>query len=178
MNEKDYIDVDFVDVKKEQEEPKEKDVTIRTDPLSIISKDLVGGFFGSINTLTSSIKEYNMCKQQEQTKRTQIKAQMKVQIEAIQAKKEMVLQLIEKDHDQKMAEIEKLHQAAMAGLENIRIMVEATAKNGDMDAMLSLIQAQTTFVEMSNRSQLELMKNIEHSPVQLSEPGKPIAYIE
>lgn len=178
MNEKDYIDVDFVDVKKEQEEPKEKDVTIRTDPLSIISKDLVGGFFGSINTLTSSIKEYNMCKQQEQTKRNAIKAQMKVQIEAIQANKEKFLKLIEEDNDRKMAEIEDFHNQTMKTLDIIQKNSEVALKNGDNEMVLSLMQMLITFSEINNRERLRLMEMSGRSPVQLSEPGKPIAYIE
>ena len=77
------------------------------------------GAFRMVNTLTSSVKEYNMCRQQEQTKRAAIKAQMKVQIEDIQARKEVYLQALQDQHQIQMAQIEMFHQQTMACLESI-----------------------------------------------------------
>ena len=82
MSQKNYIDVDFTEVKEKPEKQENKDITICADPVSTF----FNGAFGMVNTLTSSVKEYNMCRQQEQTKRAAIKAQMKVQIEDIQAR--------------------------------------------------------------------------------------------
>ena len=175
MNQKEYIDVDFVDVTEEkQEKQKEEDVTICADPIST----LINGVCGIVNTLTSSITEYNMCRQQEQTKRAAIKAQMKVQIEQINAQKEVYLKALENRHQENMAQIEVLHQRTISSLENIRIGVEAASKIGDMEAVLSLIQLQTTFVEMDTKSQLSLMDKTSNPLMGLPKQSEPIGYLE
>lgn len=174
MNQKEYIDVDFVDVTEEKQEKQKEDVTICTDPIST----LINGVCGIVNTLTSSITEYNMCRQQEQTKRAAIKAQMKVQIEQINAQKEVCLKALENRHQENMAQIEVLHQRTISGLENIRIGVEAASKIGDMETVLSLIQAQTIFVEMNNKSQLALMDKTSNPLMGLPKQSEPIGYLE
>lgn len=174
MSQKDYIDVDFTEVKEKSEKQENQDITICADPVSTF----FNGAFGMVNTLTSSVKEYNMCRQQEQTKRAAIKAQMKVQIEDIQARKEVYLQALQDQHQIQMAQIEVFHQQTMACLESIRLSIETASKNGDHDLLLSLIQAQTTFVEINNQSQMKLMEHMNHSAVALPEQKKPVGYIE
>ncbi len=174
MSQKNYIDVDFTEVKEKPEKQENKDITICADPVSTF----FNGAFGMVNTLTSSVKEYNMCRQQEQTKRVAIKAQMKVQIEEIQARKEVYLQALQDQHQIQMAQIEMFHQQTMACLESIRLSIETASKNGDHDLLLSLIQAQTTFVEINNQSQMKLMEHMNHSAVALPEQKTPAGYIE
>ena len=166
MSQKNYIDVDFTEVKEKPEKQENKDITICADPVSTF----FNGAFGMVNTLTSSVKEYNMCRQQEQTKRAAIKAQMKVQIEDIQA--------LQDQHQLQMAQIEMFHQQTMTCLESIRLSIETASKNGDHDLLLSLIQAQTTFVEINNQSQMKLMEHMNHSAVALPEQKTPAGYIE
>mgnify|MGYP004488384123 CR=1 FL=1 len=62
-------------------------------------------------------------------------------------------------------------------IDEIHTLVTAS-KNGDHDLLLSLIQAQTTFVEINNQSQMKLMEHMNHSAVALPEQKTPAGYIE
>ena len=51
MSQKNYIDVDFTEVKEKPEKQENKDITICADPVSTF----FNGAFGMVNTLTSSV---------------------------------------------------------------------------------------------------------------------------
>ena len=71
--EKEYIDVSYTECE-DTPQNKNGDITICADPASAA----ISGFFGAVNNITNSIKEYNICKQQEETKRAEIKARLKL----------------------------------------------------------------------------------------------------
>ncbi|MDE6087193.1 MAG: hypothetical protein K2G25_02275, partial [Oscillospiraceae bacterium] len=85
------IDVDYVEVENDTDDKKEPvDITINADPAST----LFSGIANVVNNITNSVKEYNMCRQQEETKRAAIKAQLKAELAQINAKKEVLLQVL------------------------------------------------------------------------------------
>ena len=69
---KDYIDVEYAEVK--QESKPHDDITVNTDPFSAA----ISGLCGVVNNITSAVKEYNICRQQEETRRAEIHANMKI----------------------------------------------------------------------------------------------------
>ena len=80
---KEYIDVDWTEC---EDKPQYKN-GVYTDPASA----LISGICGVANNITCAIREYNICKQQEETKRTEIKARLKLGLAEIKVKKEVIL---------------------------------------------------------------------------------------
>ena len=88
MSENEIIDVEYSETDNNSES---KDIVVNADPMSAA----VNGFFGAVNHITDAVKEYNICHEQEETKRAEIRAKLKLGMAEINAKKEIVLKQLE-----------------------------------------------------------------------------------
>ena len=151
-----YIDVEYTTINDESGKDDEKDITIRADPISTGIHDICN----VVNNLTDSIKEYNICKQQENTKRAEIKARMETCIAYINAEKEKIFKELDNRYAIQMKFIEELHYRTCLSLEPIRTAIEDASKSGDVETVLSLINVQTTVLEFLNKSALDTMDRV------------------
>lgn len=134
------------------------DITINADP----GAAAVTGLFRSIDNVTNAVREYNMCKQQEKTKREEIKAQMKVQIETIHAQKEAYLKRLEAQHTKDMFELKQSYDMLRLELdrfsEGIRAGIEIARETKDMAGLCQLLETQRYVIRDINEAQLKNME--------------------
>lgn len=155
---KEYIDVDYTEVDEEKNNGANKDITINTDPFSAA----ISGIFGAVNNVTNAVKEYNICKQQEQTKRTAIKAQMKIEMENIHAKKELCMKLLEEQHEIKMLQIKTFYQQFEKSLKDVSNAVqgaiEVAKETKDFSAVCDLLEIERQILKESSEAELKQME--------------------
>lgn len=152
--EKEYIDVEYTEVDDKNNDKNGGDITVNANPLST----LISEAFGLVNNFTNSVKEYNICKQQEQTKRAAIKAQMKVEMEKIHIQREAILKYLENQHEQKMESINQMYSQTNKVLDQICDAIHSAIKIaenlGDFSEVIKLIETESDFLK--TRSDIEL----------------------
>lgn len=157
MQEK-YIDVDYQEIDETKEKVKDKDIVINADPLSA----LISGAFSSINNLTNAVKEYTVCKQQEETKRADIKAKMKVEIEKINAQKELYLKYIDNKHEEEMLKIQNFYQQYGIKLDHfsnaIYAAVEVAKETKNFSDVCMLLELEHTIMKENSEVELKFME--------------------
>lgn len=178
LKETDYIDVDFSEVEENPNDKKEpENITINTDPISA----LFSGFFSALNTATESIKEYNICRQQEETKRSAIKAQMKVQLAQINAEKELFLQMLEDKHQIDMLfinhELQQSTKMLDRALNAVDKALEKAETENDFKTVIELIKYAQDISEMRSRIDLQLMDKVYSSNTVSIATKQPIGYL-
>ena len=97
--EKSIIDVDYTEIEDSGNKETNGDITVNTNPISTIIHDTVSGVFEIVNNVTNAVKEYNICRQQEETKRAEIRAYLKIGVAEINAKKEVLLKQLDNQHE-------------------------------------------------------------------------------
>lgn len=165
---KEYIDVDYTEADNQSQSQNENDnnITINTDPLSA----LISGAFNSVNNLTNAVKEYNICKQQEQTKRTAIKAQMKIEMEKINMQKDAILAYIENHHEEKMAYINHIYsqtnQLLNSACDAVHSAIKIAQESGDFSQVMDLIDKEANLLKICSEFELKQMELLQstHSP--------------
>lgn len=178
--ENEIIDADYVEVDSDTNDKKEPaDITVNTDPISA----LFSGIASVVNTVTNSVKEYNMCRQQEETKRAAIKAQLKVELAQIEAKKEAFLQALENKHEIDKMLINNEHQYTMKLLDSavsaVDSAVEQAKKNNDFTAVIDLLKASCELIDMRSKINLQIMDKVcSSNPVNTIDCKSPIGYLE
>ncbi|MDE6034839.1 MAG: hypothetical protein K2G36_02905 [Ruminococcus sp.] len=176
--EKEYIDVSYTECE-DTPQNKNGDITICTDPASAA----ISGFFGAVNNITNSIKEYNICKQQEETKRAEIKARLKLGLAEIQAKKEIILTQMNQEHELKMLYIQNnyiiMNRKLDEALEFTRTAIEIAKANKDMSELIDFMKAQAEICQIRPQFILEQMdKTIAQSNSQRITFGQTKGYLE
>lgn len=178
---KEYIDVDYTEIDDNSGDKKENpaDITINTDPLSA----LFSGIANVINTTTNSIKEYNMCRQQEETKRAAIKAQLKVELAQINTQKEKFLKALEYKHEINKMFINHEHQKTMKLLDSALSAVDEALqnakKNNDFTIVIELLKYANNMTEMHSYLNLQLMDKVylNNSDTATIEINSPKGYL-
>ena len=131
------------------------------------------GLSGIINNITESLKEYKMYTQQEQTKRGQINAELKLGLAEINAKKEVVLKQLDDRHKMNMQYIEYIHETVMkeldVGIEAVRAAIDAASETKDFSAVKMLIDTNNEFVQLRNEFTLKLMDKTNEKLLFISE---------
>ena len=162
----DFIEAEY-EVIPEQAQKEQKpdkrggDITINADPFSAF----ISGAFGTVNNITNAVKEYGMCKQQEETKRAEIKAQMKVQIEQIRFQRDMCLKYLEDKHQEQMAIIQNHHEKHMKLLDNMSRRIDKAIEMADSELVHDLLRAEAHVIEISNELELKYMELSGSSPL-------------
>lgn len=177
---KEIIDVDYVEVDDTADDKKEPvDITVNADPFSA----LFSGVASIVNNVTNSVKEYNMCRQQEETKRAAIKAQLKAELARINLQKEVFLKALENKHEIDKMLINNEHQKAMKRIEEmhsfLNVAVEMAKQSNDVEILLNCIQTYNHFIEIESKINLQIMDKVYSSnPVNTIDCNSPIGYLE
>ena len=156
MMEKEYIDVDWTECEDEPQ-PKNSNITICAD----LASAMISGICGVVNNITNSIKEYNMCKQQEETKRAEIRANLKLGLAKINAQKEILLTQMNQEHEVKMLHIQNYYAIMMrdldVALETTRAAIEIAKETKDISGLIDIMKAQTEMSQIRSHFMLEQM---------------------
>ena len=110
-----------------------------------------------------------MCRQQEQTKRTQeqtkqtaIKAQMKVELEKIHSKEKLFLNAMNNQHKENMQRIqnyrEKFKQVMLIISKAIDSAIKISEQSGDYSEVCRLIELNCSVMERINDMEIKNMK--------------------
>ncbi|MCM1507929.1 MAG: hypothetical protein NC177_12475 [Ruminococcus flavefaciens] len=154
--ENEYIDVDWTECEDDTQSGN-KNMTICTDPLSAV----VSSICGVADNITNAIKEYNMCRQQEETKRSEIKACLKLGLAEIKAKKEVILTQMNNEHELKIQFIQNYHEVMSRELdmvlETTRTAIEIAKEQNDMSGLIELMKVQSEISRIYSQSLLEHM---------------------
>lgn len=152
-----FIDVDYVEVDNDEDKKEPVDININADPLSA----LFSGIASIANNVTNSVKEYNMCRQQEETKRAAIKAQLKADLAKIEAQKKLFQQALENNHEINKMLINNEHQYTIEMIDTaisaINSASEQAKKNGDFSTVIDLMKFASQFIDMRSKYNLQLM---------------------
>lgn len=181
MYEKEIIDVDYIeyDDKSDDDNKTPGDVTINADPLSTLFHEV-----GSIvNNVTMSIKEYNICRQQEKTKREEIRAYLKMGLEQIRSQKEVMLKQLEVCHEEEMRLIQNEHETTMKLIDVcisvIGTAVETAKETKDFSSVIELMRYSGELADMRSKVNMQLMKHTSsNAPVITIGSSLPKGYLE
>lgn len=164
MYEEKIIDVNYIecDEKPDKDNNTSGNVTINADPLSTLFHEAVSGICGIVNNVTTSIKEYNICRQQEQTKREEIRAYLKMGLEQIQSQKEIMMKQLEFRHEADMAFIQHEHEVTMKLIDSsisvIDSAVETAKETKDFSVVIELMKYSGELADMRSKVNLQLME--------------------
>lgn len=162
--EKSIIDVDYTEIEDSGNKETNGDITVNANPISTIIHDTVSGVFGIVNNVTNAVKEYNICRQQEETKRAEIRAYLKIGVAEINAKKEVLLKQLDNQHELKLEYIRSINEAVMkqldAGIEAIKSAIEVAKETKDFSSVIELMNVNNTFIETRSTFTLQLMDRI------------------
>ncbi len=132
------------------------------------------------NNVTNSIKEYSMFKEQEKTKRAEIKMQLKIGLEQIQAQKEVLLTDLNNRHERDMTMIRAIDEQINKGLDNytntINGAIEAAKKTNDFSAVMDLLEMMNSAQKASMEFKLRMMDKTSGMP-RLDDNSKPFGYL-
>lgn len=168
------IDVDYkilsADNDENAPEKQDTDITINADPISA----LISGFCGVVNGLTDAVKEYNICKQQEQTKRAEIKAQMKIAVEQINAQKELCLRVLDHQHEIAMLQIQEFYKQYRMALEDassaVHSALEVAKESKNFSDVCALLEMERNILKDSSEAELKFMELSSHAQLQGLKP--------
>lgn len=180
---KDYVDVEYKECEKEN--PKEKtNVTINTNPISTAIHETVSGVCGIVNNVTNAVKEYNMCRQQEETKRAEIRAYLKIGLAEIDAKKEILIKQLDNQHELDIRYIKDYHEMVMkqldAGIDAIKVAIDVAKETKDFTSVIEMMNVNNKFIETRSEFTLQLMDRTggRDSVAMISSNSRPMGYIE
>lgn len=182
---KEYIDVDYNECEqKDDSKPQNTNVTVNTGPVSTLIHETISGFCGIVNNVTDAVKEYNICKQQEETKRAEIRAYLKIGLAEINAKKELLLKQLDNQHELDMQYIKDVHEMIMkqldAGIEAIKAAIDVARETKDFSNVVELMNINNGFIEARSVFTLQLMDRTggRDSIAMINSTSKPMGYIE
>lgn len=137
---KDYIDVEYTAY---DEKEQTSDITINGDPISTVIHETVSGFCGIVNNVTNAVKDYNMCRQQEETKRAEIRATLKIELTRIQAQKELLLKQLDYRHENETLFLENYFAMMMkeldANLGVTKAAIEVAKETKDFTSLIDIM---------------------------------------
>ncbi len=150
------VDVDYTEVY-DNDQGNQSDIIINTSPEAAIAHE----FASVIKGFSNDIKEYKIAKEQELTKRAEIKANMKIAIAQIDAKKEMVIKYLENQHERDMAYISTYNKMILDSLDgyinSINIALECAREENDFSDVIMLLDKLNEFTEMRSKYYLEII---------------------
>lgn len=153
----DYIDVDFTETTEDKTQT--PDINISADPLSAL--------ITTIGTVGKSITEYKMCKQHEETKRSQIKANLKIGLEQIHTQKEICLKMLDNQQKLNIMFINEQHEITMqtldVHLDAIKSAIEIAKETKDFSTLIDLMKINNDFIQMRSEFTLKLMDKTNNS---------------
>lgn len=179
--EKNYIDVDYIECEGKKDKT---DVNVNVNPVSTLIHEAVSGVFGVVNNVTNAIKEYNICRQQEETKRAEINAYLKIGLAEINAKKEVLIKQLANQQELNLQYLKDYHEMLMKeldlGLEATKAAIENAKVNNDFSNVIELMKINNAFIETRSEFTLQLMDrtNKSDSIKLICGNSQPKGYIE
>ena len=181
----DYIDVDYEECEQENDDSSNyNNVTLNTDPVSTLIHESISGFCGIVNNVTNAVKDYNICRQQEETKREEIRAYLKIGLAEINAKKELLLRQLDNQHELDIQYIKDVHEMVMkqldTGIEAIRAAINIAKETNDFSNVIELMNVNNSFIETRSSFTLQLMERTggRDSINMINTTSKPMRFIE
>lgn len=173
--ENEIIDVDYAKVDSDTNDKKEPvDITVNTDPISALFSSIAS----VVNTVTNSVKEYNMCCQQEKTKRAEIKAKLKSELAQIEANKEVYLKLLEDKHEENMMLINNMHHPIKDMSNALQAAIEMAKQNNDIEILLKSMTLYNQCLEIESKVRLQNTEQIcSSNPVGFIDFQQPKGYL-
>lgn len=187
MHDYNIIDVDFKDIddttnKKDNDS---FDIDIAFDPVSQGIKE----FSNIVNTVTTSIKEYSMCKQMEVTKRAKIKADTKIALEQINAQKQVIIeqlkigkQAMDYKHEENMKQLQDTYNTVMIQLDMINkaldSAIEIATSKGDMESLIGFMESQSEIFKFYAELQIKSFAQISNNSPNLDISNRNVGYLE
>lgn len=114
-----------------------------------------------IKTFSNDIKEYQIAKEHELTRRAEIKANMKITMAEIEARKEIFMKALDNEHEKKMEHIDSYNKIMLESLnayiDTIKVARELAQKENDFTNVISLLDKMNDMVELRSRFLLELV---------------------
>lgn len=156
----DFIDVDYEEIPSDNDDSgnKNPDITINADPVSAA----ISGLCSVVNNVTNAAKEYGICKQQEKTKREEIKAQMKIEIERIHAEKEWCLKVLDEQHELKMFQVQAFYQQCKKTLDDasdaVHDAIEIAKESKDFSDVIALLEMEKNISKDNSEAQLKFLE--------------------
>lgn len=167
----DYIDVDFIETS--DDTTKSPNINISTNPISAL--------LTTIDSIGKSITEYKMCKQQEETKRSQINATLKISLEQIHIQKECFFKVLDNQQQLNIMLINQQHDVTIQTLNKyLSIMdsvIEIAQQTKDFSSLINLITINNEFIQMRSELSLKFMDKTSES-LALSKKNDIIGYLE
>ena len=156
------IDVDYEVIAAKDDDSRDDgkgtEITVNADPYSAA----ISGLVSIANHITDSVTEYNLCKQQEKTKRDAIKARLRIELDRIDSQKEICLKLLDQQHEENMKLIEKNYQKfndAMTMISDaIQSAVRVAEHTGDFSEVCRLIDKQCDVMRLLSDIEIRQMQ--------------------
>ena len=134
-----------------------------------------------LNNITNSIKEYSMFKEQEKTKRAEIKMQLKLGLEQIQAQREIILTELNNKHERDMTAIrafdEQVNRILDSQTNAINAVIESAKKTNDFSRVLDYLEMLNSTQSMFMDFRLKMMAQTSGMPI-LSDNYKAVGYLK
>jgi len=150
--ENNIIEVEYTDMPENPQTEGNVPIPFEASLPTAILKNIADVF----NNVTNSIKEYSMFKEQEKTKRAEIKMQLKIGLEQIQAQKEIFLTYLNNNYEKDVTMIRAFNEQVNSGMNNytnaINGAIESAKETNDFSVVVDLLKlmnsAQATNMEL------------------------------
>ena len=133
------------------------------------------------NNVTNSIKEYSMFKEQEKTKRAEIKMQLKIGLEQIQAQKEVLLTGLNNKYKTDTLSMqmvdEDIKRVIDTHINAVNAAIETAKETNDFDTVLVLLNMLNSTQTAMSEYRLRTMDKTSGMP-RLDDNSKPFGYLE
>lgn len=133
------------------------------------------------NNVTHSIKEYSMFKEQEKTKRAEIKMQLKLGLEQIQAQKEVLLTGLNNKYKTDTLSMqmvdEDIKRVIDIHINAVNAAIETAKETNDFDTVLVLLNMLNSAQTAMSEYRLRTMDKTSGMP-RLDDNSKPFGYLE
>ena len=133
------------------------------------------------NNVTHSIKEYSMFKEQEKTKRAEIKMQLKLGLEQIQAQKEVLLTGLNNKYKTDTLSMqmvdEDIKRVIDTHINAVNAAIETAKETNDFDTVLVLLNMLNSAQTAMSEYRLRTMDKTSGMP-RLDDNSKPFGYLK
>lgn len=178
---KNYIDVDYIECHDENKPQQERTFT-NNSPISTVVHEVVSSVSDIANNVVSSIKEYSICRQQEQTKRAEIRAYLKLGLAEINARTEILIKQLDNRHEYEMELIKDTQELLTKQLDAIITTINAAVitaqKSGDFSGVIELLKTSQEVVNSRSQITLQLMDKINSCESVMAISAAPRGYLE
>ena len=175
--ENNIIEVEYTDLPENSQPEGNAPIPSEADLTTAILKTVADVF----NNVTNSIKEYSMFKEQEKTKRAEIKMKLKLGLEQIQAQKEVFLTYLNNSYEKDVTMIRAFNEQINSGMNNytnaINGAIESAKETNDFSVVVDLLKLMNS-AQVTNMELMITMMDKTSGIPRLDDNSKPFGYLE